>query len=92
MERSGAIAIDKSAESTKDNVPTGSTEVEDHNDKGGWGYGIVFSVFLMQILFTGWLQLQSFFFVEWQKDLQASSLQASWLISVGILTVGLLSK
>ena len=88
-------AEEDSNKRSNDNVPTALTEVKERDGniyEGGWSYVIVFSVFLIQILFTGWFQLQSFFFVEWQKDFQTSSLQASWLTSVGILTVGLMSK
>ena len=80
---------------SNDNVPTALDGVEERGGNinvGAWGYVIVFSVLLMQVLYSGWLQLQSFFFVEWQKDFQTSSLQASWLTSVGILTLGLMSK
>ena len=60
--------------------------------KGGWGYIIVASGAIANLMLIGWLQTQSFFFVEWKKEFNTTSVQASWMVSMGFTFFGLISK
>ena len=60
--------------------------------EGGWGYIIVASGAIANLMLIGWLQTQSFFFVEWKKEFNTTSVQASWMVSMGFTFFGLISK
>ncbi len=57
-----------------------------------WGYVIVASVFVVNLAVLGWFQSQTFFFVEWQREFKYTSIEASVLVSIGLLVFGLCSK
>ncbi|XP_072045955.1 monocarboxylate transporter 13-like [Amphiura filiformis] len=59
--------------------------------EGGWGYMIVASVFLMRFLVTGFYQTQSFVLVEWQREFSTSSAEASVMVSMGLIVIGVAS-
>ncbi|XP_072045253.1 monocarboxylate transporter 13-like [Amphiura filiformis] len=71
------------------------TQAPDHNEppeaEGGWGYVIVASVFVVNFAILGWFQSQTFFFVEWQREFSSSSVEASVLVSIGVLIFGIFS-
>ena len=58
----------------------------------GWGYAIVLSNFFMMFFVFALMQSQSFFFVEWQEYFEASATEVSFLTSLSLLLLGLLSK
>ncbi|XP_072045923.1 monocarboxylate transporter 2-like isoform X2 [Amphiura filiformis] len=59
--------------------------------EGGWGYIIIGSVFLQYFITLGFYQTQTFFFVEWQQEFSTSSAEASVLVSICSIVLGVSS-
>ena len=60
--------------------------------EGIWGYLIVAGVFLMYFLLLGYFQIQTFFYVEWQREFDTSAAETSVLVSMNTFMFGLASK
>ena len=66
--------------------------VDQPHGEGGWGYAIVGSGFVVSLFLIGLFQVQSLFFVEWQREFNTTSLEASLMTSMFLLVLGLASK
>ncbi|XP_072047346.1 monocarboxylate transporter 12-B-like [Amphiura filiformis] len=71
-------------------------EAPDHDiseppGEGGWGYVILAGVFVTMFSILGWFQSQTFLFVEWQREFSSTSVEASVLVSTGIVIFGIFS-
>ncbi|XP_072026890.1 uncharacterized protein [Amphiura filiformis] len=76
--------------STTEPIETTGNSIE-KTDEGGWGVLIVASVFMANFSLLGWFQTQSFFFIEWQREFNTTSVQASLLVSIGLVILGIAS-
>ena len=75
------------------NTATGSNFYNEQDETDfGWGYAIVLSNFFVMFFVFALMQSQSIFFVEWQEYFEASATEVSFLTSLSLLLLGLLSK
>ena len=63
-----------------------------HRREGGWGFAIIASGFVVHFLLIGLFQVQSLFFVEWQREFHATSLEASLMTAMLTVPLGVVSK
>ncbi len=77
-------------EKTDDDTSNKSKDAD--TSEGSWGYAIVASVFMANFSLLGWFQMQSFFFVEWKREFNTTSVEASMLVSIGLVILGIASK
>ena len=71
---------------------TEENQTKPKSSEGGWGYVVVAGVFLIYFLVLGYFQIQTFFYVEWQREFNTSSAETSFLVSMNTFVFGLSSK